>query len=139
MGAQAKSSHWRGRPGGAVTDATNYDEFPADSTGSDAEYYAALEADVRLKALHGDRFKGGPTIEVPGIFEAVTHVTFSDPRPGHLPVYLKGPQGSRGRDLGTLVAEGHPWLKARPDLFRKLYLPVDEPWPPVAADDERGT
>lgn len=112
---------------------TDFDDFPADTTGSDAEYYAALENDVRLKALHGNRSKG-PTAEIAGIYEAVTHVTFENPLGGP-PVYMRGPAGARGQQLGTLVQEDHPWLKARPELFRPLRVPIDAPWPPPVPED----
>ncbi len=97
------------------------------STGSDAERFAQLEeeTDIRLRALHGNRDKGH-TVEVPGVFEAISFVTWEAPD-GGLPVYMRGPQGARGQQLGSLAVEGAAVLRQHPEAFRPLMLPVDFP------------
>ena len=75
--------------------------------------------------LYGTRDEQA-TVVVEGVFEAQQTATFE--LPGEtLPVYVHGPS-PKGR-LGTTVQAGHPWLKAHPELFVPLKLPVDEPWP----------
>jgi hypothetical protein len=85
---------------------------------------ALLEQDVEHGELYGHRT--GRTVTVPEVFEATAHCRFDDEN--GRPWYLRG-SSPRGR-LGTVVQKGHPILKAHPELFEPLRLPVDYPWPP---------
>lgn len=103
---------------------------------AEAVVYAGPEApvddnaeDIRLTALemHGQRT--GPYTEVPGIVEATQHCMvpdLDDPENG-APWILRGPS-TRGR-LGMTFSADHPVVRAHPELFVPLRLPVDFPWP----------